>query len=769
MSNLQRAIPPQELPDWMRRAQRGIDWGFLLVLALCLVVSAPFIIRTELPHNNANENYVYRTNDYSESFIEGWLYPRWSANVLGGYGVPIPSFYAPSPAYGAAVLQVLLTNNAVRAVRLLYVLATCIAGVSVYFLVLRQASAAAGILAAMLYVNSPYVSLVVPHVTGDLTSMLVLAFAPALLWATDRLIRGHQPQNVLLVAAFTCFLMLTSPKQAFGVYLLNLAYGVWCYQQVKKKRKLAQLFLAWGLGILLASFFWLPAILEQSAIHWQANIAAETLTLRLSDLITPLRAIDQTDMKPHAQLTIGVVTLVFALGGALARPLISNRFGSGTFFLINGLVITCCGLLIFPHETWILGLMALYFAVVGSDILLLRKILSSRMQRLLLPVLMVGIWIGSRASWQPPEATHPFGSADSAEQINYEQQGYGVAVLPAGESLPSTLPGKVDYNRNLIESFKSGDINKLGPGQITGKFRGSPLDHFTHGDRFQVRQVSDATSLIYLTSFFPGWRATIGDQPVNLRPESGTGLIQIDLPEMNRGNSELLIVLGSTNVRLGSWLISAVALLIVVIWTWSKVRTLRKNPLEDFDLLKSEEARLIALPIGCFALVALVVLVPNPFFKINLSPSSGMNDSFKTGMRSNTGLTLSAFRLADNSYRSGDDFSITLFWQTQRFLSENYQVKLFLVNNSDGSTWNETELRNPGYYPTKRWNTSQYISDVYDLPLAQDVTSGNYQIHVQAYNCSISCDDSSRIEFFNPDGQPLGTDVILPTLITISP
>lgn len=769
MSNLQRAIPPQELPDWMRRAQRGIDWGFLLVLALCLVVSAPLIIQSELPHNNANENYVYRTSDYSESFIEGWFYPRWSANVLGGYGAPIPSFYPPGPAYGAAAIQVLVTNNAVRAVRLLYVLATCIAGVSLYFLVLRQASAAAGILAAMLYVYSPYISLTVPHVTGDLTSMLVLAFAPALLWATDRLIRGHQPQNVLLVALFTGFLPLTSPKQAFVVYLIAFAYGMWCSQQAKKVGKFVQFLLACGLGILLASFFWLPAVLEQSTIHWQPNIAAENLTLRLSELIAPLRAIDSADMKPHPQLTIGIVTFIFAIGGALERLLISKKMGFGAFFLITGLIITAGGLLVFPHETWLLGLIVLCYAVTGSDILMLRTKLSPRMQRLILPVLMVGIWIGSRASWQPPEATRPFGNTDSAAQINYEQQGYGIGVLPAGEPLPSTLPDKFTYNRNLIESFKSGDINKLGPGQITGNFRGNPLAHFIHGDRFQVRQVSTPTSLIYLTSYFPGWRATLDEQPVNLRRDPDTGLTQVDLPEMNRGNSELLIVLGSTNVRLGSWFISAIGILIVVIWTWSKVRTLRKNPLEDFDLLKLEEARLIALPVGCFALVALLVLVPNPFFRINPLSSSGMSDSFVTQMRSNTGLTLSAFRLPDNTYSAGGDFNITLFWQTQRFLSENYQVKLFLVNNSDGSIWNETELRNPGYYPTKRWNTSQYLSDVYDFSLVKAITPGNYQIHVQAYNCSFNCDDSTRLEFFNPDGQPLGADVILPTLITISP
>src|SRR5690349_15466688 len=117
MSSYDQTLPSHELPDWMRRAQRGVDWGFLLVLALCIIVSAPFALRSELPHNNASENYVYQTSDYAESIQEGWLYPRWSPNVLGGYGAPIPNFYPPAPAYSAALLQVLLTNESVGAVR----------------------------------------------------------------------------------------------------------------------------------------------------------------------------------------------------------------------------------------------------------------------------------------------------------------------------------------------------------------------------------------------------------------------------------------------------------------------------------------------------------------------------------------------------------------------------------------------------------------------------------------------------------------------------
>ncbi|MEP6985374.1 MAG: 6-pyruvoyl-tetrahydropterin synthase-related protein, partial [Chloroflexota bacterium] len=425
MSRFQQSSPSYELPDWMRLAQRGVDWGFMLVLVLCIIVSAPFAMRNELPHNNANENYVYRTNDYAESIQEGWLYPRWSPNVLGGYGAPIPSFYPPAPAYAAALLQVLLTNSPVSAVRLLYILATCIAGIAVYALVMRRSGAAAGVLAAMIYIYSPYTSLIIPHVQGDLTEMLVLALSPALLWATDRLIRGQQPQNMLFVTLCTAGLILTSPKGAAASGLLAVAYVIWQFQQIKIRGKLFQLTIAIGLGILLAGFYWIPAILEESAIHWQPSIASDTFTLRLTELITPIMAIDPAEMIHHPQLTLGLVGLIFAAGGALIHVVIKRKFDFGVFFLISGLVITIIAVTVLRHETWLLGLIVLCLSVAGSDILLLRENVSPRLQRMLLPIMMITIWIGSRAIWLPPTANQPFGNTDGAAQITYEQQGYG--------------------------------------------------------------------------------------------------------------------------------------------------------------------------------------------------------------------------------------------------------------------------------------------------------------------------------------------------------
>src|SRR5688572_7527312 len=228
-------IPPENLPDWMRQARRGIDWGMLLILGFSLTIAMPFITQGDLPHTNASENYVYRAADYAMALLEGRLYPRWSANVFGGYGAPIPHYFPPAPGYIAAAIQVLFTADAVLAVRIVYVLALSLAGAMVYAFVTRRAGAAAGLLAGMLYVYSPYIGLTAPHILGDLPGVMTFALMPALLWSVDRLIVRNRPLDVLLITLTPSGLYLTSFRAALISTLLAVILATWHRNTINRK------------------------------------------------------------------------------------------------------------------------------------------------------------------------------------------------------------------------------------------------------------------------------------------------------------------------------------------------------------------------------------------------------------------------------------------------------------------------------------------------------------------------------------------------------
>ncbi|MBC7871345.1 MAG: glycosyltransferase family 39 protein, partial [Chitinophagaceae bacterium] len=262
-------IPTEELPLWMRQARRGVDWGVVIVFAFSLLAVLPFIVQPSLPRTNASENYVFMAHDDAVAMREGRLYPRWSAHVLQGYGSPIPNFYPPGAPYSAAVLETLFTNNAVTAVRLLFILSLTLAGVMTYAFVMRIAGASAGILASVLYLYSPYVGQVAPYVLGDLPGVLALGLLPTLLWSVHRLLSLNVRFDFTLVILISAALILTEPRTAligFMLTFLTAASFGWRY-----KNRIGWMLLALSVGGCLPSFFWLPAVAERNEVHWQAS------------------------------------------------------------------------------------------------------------------------------------------------------------------------------------------------------------------------------------------------------------------------------------------------------------------------------------------------------------------------------------------------------------------------------------------------------------------------------------------------------------------
>ncbi|MBI5669176.1 MAG: hypothetical protein HZC41_14320 [Chloroflexi bacterium] len=752
-----------DLPDWMRQARRGVDWGLLLVIGFSLLVAWPFIALPTLPHTNASENYVYAAANFAAAFQEGRLYPRWSPYALGGYGAPLPHYYPPGAPFLAGLLQVLLTGDAVSAVRLAYILALVLAGTAVYSLVTRRTNAAAGLLAAVLYLYSPYTGLVAPHLLGDLAVMLALALLPALLGCADRLLLRRRPLDVLLVALLTAALVFTHVGLALAGIVLVLTLALW--QRLALRRSRGRLVMAGLLlGVGMAACFWIPALLEQPAIHWRPPLAAPPYRLSLAGLVAPLQQPDSSDLTPPPQFTLGLPALAFA-GLGVAAILRCRQFRSiQAFFLATGLVTTVVTVLALPGETALLGVITLSSAVGGSAALNLRDSLPSRWRRVALPATLILIWILAAPVWLPPPVTEPFGGYDAAAQIQHEQSGYGVAALPPTLPVPSTLPNHLPPNRLLVESYLSGCVNRVSISQTDSvPVRVGLLGEQTHSSRFQVSTGASAT-LDVLLAYFPGWRASLNGLLIPLFPHPQTNLTRVTIPPVRGG--QLVLELGSTQERLGAWLITWLALAIALILTWGRFR--RYVPVyQGVTLLTKAEARLVALALGCAALFTPLTVLPGSPLSLRLPPGHALNHATSLSMRTDAGLSVLAYRLNGTQFRSGDTLDLTLYWQAQRALPENYRVLLYLLDIRTGARWNEQPFHHPGGYPTRRWNTSRYVSASYVLPLNRAMPPGPYQVALEVFACTPDCLPQNRVTFFDATGRNIGPVLYLPTLTVL--
>ena len=376
MNKLQEVpILPEDLPLWMRQAQRGTDWGIFIVIGFCLLACLPFFTQDGLPQTNDSEHYVYLGHDYATTLSEGRLYPRWAAHVQQGYGAPIPNFIPPGAPYTSALIQLLFTNNSVNAIRIVYILAICLAGTMTYAFVSRINGAEAGILASLLYIYSPYVALTAPHINGDLPATIAMGLLPSILWSTNRLLTINNNFDIFLSSICLSALMLTDPRfviVGFALIIVLLIHHI--FTVGIKSSHIIQLGSSIILSIGISSFFWIPALLEQEHIQWIDN--ANSLTtdhLSLQNLITPLRQLDLGELRPKPQFTLGIPLIILSL---LSLPL-NLRFIKSRILLLlftsAGILLIVWGIYYAPKLTWLIGPISLCLAIGCSSIVLSTK------------------------------------------------------------------------------------------------------------------------------------------------------------------------------------------------------------------------------------------------------------------------------------------------------------------------------------------------------------------------------------------------------------
>ena len=213
---------------------------------------------------------------------EGVLLPRWTPDLLLGFGYPLFNFYAPASYYVAEVLLLLGLDvyHAFVASMAVFVLA---AGVGMYFLSLdvygndRRLPA---LLAATAYVYAPYL-LTNVYIRGAMAEAAAQALLPWLLLFGRRLFYTRQPGRAFLPFALTLGLLALTHNITL-VFAPPLLLAYLCLHWWVSGR--ARQALYWALaGIVFAmgfsAFFWLPLIAERKYLADTAYDIARSVWL----------------------------------------------------------------------------------------------------------------------------------------------------------------------------------------------------------------------------------------------------------------------------------------------------------------------------------------------------------------------------------------------------------------------------------------------------------------------------------------------------------
>jgi len=178
--------------------------------------------------------------------------------------------------------------------------------------------------------------------------------------------------------------------------------------------------------------------------------------------------------------------------------------------------------------------------------------------------------------------------------------------------------------------------------------------------------------------------------------------------------------------------------LLITIWRYQQ----RTAQFIDIDQLTESESRWSGvLLIGMlFALAFLSTGLFNPPIGYALEGSESIR------VRTDVGLELLAYRR--------NSAELTLYWRTARFLPDNYQTQVSLMNVESGETLPASPLRHPGGYPTQRWLTNVYVTDPYRLTIPE---AADYAAVIEVF-----APNGSRITFFGENGSTIGQTLVLP-------
>jgi hypothetical protein len=760
MQNMQRLVQDdrisgqEALPLWMRQAQRGIDWGTVLVLVFSALIAG--IVASSVTLNGANENHAFMAADLADMLREGRLYPRWSPHAYGGYGAPIPNFYPVGGPLMTAVVNTLFTNDTLTALRVVYALAIVLAGGGAYAFAMRWVGGSRAVLTAMLYVLSPCLLLTVPYALGSLPLMLSAALLPLMLWAATRVIQIDRFQDFALLALIT-FAQTLVDVQALALAALMVG----ALTLTHRPARLLPVIGALGAGLGMAAFFWVPALWEHDAVRWEApRVTPQVAPLSLFGLLAPLRPLDPAALVPSAQFTLGPALAVFALIGTLLafRTRSALRWCAAALILLTAAAVTAA-----RDQYWLLVFITFMAAVVGSEIVHLRGWLPARLRRLPLPAALVMAVISALPGLLAAADNRAEFSPEPAAQLRYEQYGLGPAVLPPGLPLPVTLPADSAPNRVLRSGYDSGALVKIPPEQLVGGAVASTYTNQTHGGQLQVTALSPL-EITYLTAYFDGWQASVDGESLAVTPHPDSGLISVTIPPGR--NRQLVFTLGPTPPRVAGWALSGAMLVATVLITGLRYGRRSREPFyEDLDPISRAQARLLLVTLCACALLVGISRLPGSPLAFTVDPFYALDAARELRAPTEPGLELLSYLPTAERARPGDTLELTLFWRAVRSLPETYQVSVQLQDANRLTLTADSGYTHPGGYPTSRWRTGGYVSDQHGLTIPADALPGSYRIGVAVAQCADVCTPDDRLRFFIRDGAQ--TILWLPEVIRI--
>ncbi|HUD09748.1 MAG TPA: 6-pyruvoyl-tetrahydropterin synthase-related protein [Patescibacteria group bacterium] len=538
---------------------------FVLILSVFTIL--PFLRSGFFPiHDNTQVARVY---EMANGLTDGMLPVRWSADLGYGFGYPVFNFYDPLPYYVGGIIE-LIGLNALLATKIMMAFGVILAGVSMYLLAKEFWGKSGGVLSALFYMYAPYHALDV-YVRGDVAEFWAYAFVPLVFLGLWKIYKEEKWRYVVLSAISFALIIISHNLTALMVSPFLVLFALYLTLKARNRKAIFYLLSAFIIAVLLAAFYWLPAILEMQYTNVSALLGGGSNFrdnfVCLSQLWTSpwgyggstKGCVDGLSfMIGKYHIFLSLLLFIFALL-ALALRKYFNSFAKEKLVI---LVLACLGFLIsafftlqisqpvwemlrpmaFLQYPWRFLLTTVFFAsfISGSLFWIIEKLVKKRVIAIAAIILLSGLFILVSVKFFVPEKYLRVNSDyyTNTYAIEWTTSKISDEYLPKDFQRPQNQNGIANFSNLNLKNSELIDVNKK-----------------TQAIALTINAATDE-KLVLPLAYFPAWHAYVDNKEVSLHQNSKG--IEINFP---KGQHELKLIFKQTQMELLADLISIAGVL----------------------------------------------------------------------------------------------------------------------------------------------------------------------------------------------------------------
>lgn len=529
----------------------NINLLFLLILISLLPLIS--ILRKGSYESGDLNIHVGFAISFFESLKDGNLVPRWSSQMIYGYGYPLFLFTYPLPYYLASFFH-FLGSTFIDSLKVVLAISFIASAITMYLFIKEELkNKFSAFTAALFYLFSPY-HLVDLHFRVAIGETIAFAILPFCFFAIKKM--SYNKTFFWFMASAISFSLLILSHQAISLASLPFISAYCIYLWIAQNRKEIKYILLYLFsllyGMILSSFYWLPLIVESKYINLLSK--GTVSFIQFNELFySPWRwgflfqgpNGELSLMVGYAQWLVIGLSFIFFL-----KKTISTKNRQIYFISIASIFILLIMTLSISNSIWsnisllkgfqfsyrLLLLISFFTSIIAGIVVINIK------NKLLLFLLCSIVVLTTILNWGNRKTLPQLNDA----AIRYE---FPKNMTKVGQS--TTI--WVDSNKFKSNKRTVSHIDVLqGKANISEIFRTS-VEH-----EYLISVISKDASIKENTLYFPNWAVKVDGNPYpfSFKDTSSPGIITFKL---NKGAYRVQVSFMDTNVRKISFLVSVLS------------------------------------------------------------------------------------------------------------------------------------------------------------------------------------------------------------------